>query len=81
MLILLSSRDKRSLFGRLGREKVKQYGSLDVMVTGYQDLIHQVYGQKCLPDSCSADSTKQANLTRTKQKDEPIQPSEHLTIS
>lgn len=81
MLILLSSRDKRALFGRLGREKVRQYGSLDVMVAGYQDLIEQVYGQKCLPDSCSTDSTNQASLPRTKKKDEPSDQSEHLTIS
>ncbi len=44
---LLTSRDLRARFGAAGREKVVAQWSLERMVEGYQDLIREVYQQKC----------------------------------
>jgi hypothetical protein len=33
--------------GRLGRQRVVERWSLERMVTGYQELIHEIYSTKC----------------------------------
>lgn len=46
MAALMQDADKRAEMGKAAREKVLRYGSLDAMVSGYQDLISGVYRQK-----------------------------------
>lgn len=46
MISLMQDADKRAEMGKAAREKVLRYGSLDAMVSGYQDLISGVYRQK-----------------------------------
>ncbi|MBA2113083.1 glycosyltransferase [Bremerella alba] len=46
MVTLMQDADKRAEMGKAAREKVLRYGSLDAMVSGYQDLISGVYRQK-----------------------------------
>ncbi|MEW4565027.1 glycosyltransferase [Bremerella sp. JC770] len=43
---VMQDADKRIAMGKAAREKVLRYGSLDAMVSGYQDLISGVYRQK-----------------------------------
>jgi len=43
---VMQDADKRIAMGQAAREKVLRYGSLDAMVSGYQDLISGVYRQK-----------------------------------
>ncbi|QDU73493.1 Putative glycosyltransferase EpsF [Bremerella volcania] len=46
MATLMQDAGKRAEMGKAAREKVLRYGSLDAMVSGYQDLISGVYRQK-----------------------------------
>lgn len=46
MVTLMGDAAKRAEMGKAAREKVLRYGSLDAMVSGYQDLISGVYRQK-----------------------------------
>jgi len=44
---LLIDRDKAAAMGRHARQHVVDHGSCDRMVTGYQDLIAEIYTSKC----------------------------------
>jgi len=46
MVTLMQDADRRTETGKAAREKVLRYGSLEAMVSGYQDLISGVYRQK-----------------------------------
>lgn len=46
MVTLMGDAAKRAEMGKAARDKVLRYGSLDAMVSGYQDLISGVYRQK-----------------------------------
>jgi len=46
---LLGDPEKRRVMGNAGRELVIQTGSLDAMVTGYQQLLQQTYARKQRP--------------------------------
>ncbi len=46
MTTLMQDAGRRAEMGKSAREKVLRYGSLDAMVSGYQDLISGVYRQK-----------------------------------
>ncbi|WP_234824223.1 glycosyltransferase family 4 protein [Bremerella cremea] len=46
MIELMQDSSRRSEMGKAAREKAKQYGSLETMVAGYQDLIAGIYRQK-----------------------------------
>ena len=59
---LLSDGDRRTSFGKQGRERVIRTGSLDSMVHGYQDLVTRLYDRaagaaKTIPDRSQVPAT------------------------
>ncbi|MDP6468771.1 MAG: glycosyltransferase [Pirellulaceae bacterium] len=51
---LLGNRPLAQQIGSFGRELVSEKWSLDAMIAGYQDLIGEIYSQKCSPVMPSA---------------------------